>query len=347
MYIGFFLVIAYVTFLVVQPFLTAMVTGALVAYIFYPVHRRVVKVIKRPAVSAGLVSVLIILLVVIPAVVLVQTAATEARVAYVTAKQRLASQNPLGIECAFPSKFVCRTSDQVRELLRTPEVRSQVQEALAKAVTVIVEKTSAVILGLPRLLLSAAVALFVIFFCLRDGDRLVDRLKALIPLASRHREHIVGRIQETVYAVMYGSVVVALVQGALGGLGFYVVGISSPMFWGVVMAVLALVPFLGTAIVWAPAGLYLVIEGYGTVNRVEMWSGIGLLAYGALVVGTVDNLLKPYIIGDRTGLHPILIFVGALGGIALFGPVGFVVGPLVIGLFHALMDIYLQERGNV
>jgi len=344
LYLALFAIIAYVAFLVVEPFLTAMVIGAIVAYTFYPVQKRLVTFVKSPTVSAVLVSFLILALLVVPAVFIVQTATTEARVAYITAKQRLVSQNPLGIECAFPSEFVCKATDQVRELLKTAEVKQYLQDVLGKAVTLIVQKTSAILLGLPRLLLSAAVSFFVIFFCLRDGDSLVRKLKGYIPLAARHQDHIVSRIKETVYAVVYGSIVVALIQGALGGLGFFVVGISNPLFWGLVMAVLALVPFGGTALIWAPAGIFLAIDGYGTLNYVQMWSGIGLLLYGMFVVGTIDNLLKPKIIGERTGLHPVLVFVGALGGIALFGPVGFVLGPLVVALFHSMVEIYKQER---
>ncbi|MFQ5620928.1 MAG: AI-2E family transporter, partial [Candidatus Nanoarchaeia archaeon] len=147
--------------------------------------------------------------------------------------------------------------------------------------------------------------------------------------------------------VIYGSLVIALIQGALGALGFMIFGVGSPILWGLVMSLFALVPFIGTPIIWGPAGLLLVIDGFvdGQTNLVA--KGIGLLIYGTLVISTVDNILKPKLIGKKAKIHPIVVLIGVLGGLSLLGFVGFVVGPLVLALFEALIEVYEKEKRAV
>jgi predicted PurR-regulated permease PerM len=143
---------------------------------------------------------------------------------------------------------------------------------------------------------------------------------------------------------MYGSILIAVIQGALGALGFWIFGIESFFIWGMVMAIFALVPFVGTAIIWIPAALYLIAKGTTSGNMTLVWHGVGLLLYGVFIISSADNLLKPKLIGDRAGMHPVVVLLGVLGGLSLFGFAGFLIGPLILAAMTSFADIYQKEK---
>jgi predicted PurR-regulated permease PerM len=222
------------------------------------------------------------------------------------------------------------------------------QEAISQGTTFILKQMSEFLLSLPTIILHLVVTFFLMFYLFIDGHLLINRARQVIPLAAHHQNHIVRKLQDVTFAVIYGSLIVALIQGALGGIGFWIFGVGSPIAWGIVMAVLALVPLFGTAFVWLPASIYLMVVGAAEADQTMVWRGIGLLIWGAVVVSSIDNILKPKIIGDRAGIHPGLVLIGALGGLATIGFIGFVIGPLILGLLKTFIDIYEKEelRGN-
>jgi predicted PurR-regulated permease PerM len=152
---------------------------------------------------------------------------------------------------------------------------------------------------------------------------------------------------EITSATIYGQIMLSLVQGALGGLGFLIFGVSSPILWGLVMAIFAFLPVIGTAFIWVPAGLILLVNGLLSHSNSLLWRGIGLLLYGALIVSTVDNLLRPRIVGRKAHMHPVLVLLGVLGGLQAFGFLGFVIGPLILALLMTFVRIYEREKHEI
>ena len=146
------------------------------------------------------------------------------------------------------------------------------------------------------------------------------------------------------HAIVYGSIVVALIQGTLGGIGFWIVGIPSPILWGILMSLFALIPMVGTGIIWVPASLGMAAYGYLSGDTVMVWKAIGLFIYGVFVIAGIDNVLKPKIIGERAHVHPVIILLGVLGGLKFFGIVGFAVGPLILAIFITFLEIYEYEK---
>jgi len=181
------------------------------------------------------------------------------------------------------------------------------------------------------------VMLYVLFFLLRDGDALMRRMKAAMPLAPERQDALLSKFGVVVRASVKGNVVVAIMQGALGGLIFWVLGIHAPLLWGVVMAVLSLLPAVGTALVWGPVAIYFIATG-------AMAKGLVLLAYGILVIGLVDNVVRPILVGKDTKIPDWVILITTLGGIAIFGVNGFLIGPLIGALFIAAWDIFTDDR---
>jgi predicted PurR-regulated permease PerM len=179
---------------------------------------------------------------------------------------------------------------------------------------------------------------YLLFFFFRDRRMALQAIRSLSPLTKAEMDHLLVRIGDTICATIYGTLTVAAVQGLLGGLMFWCLGLSAPLFWGVLMAILAIVPVLGAFVVWIPATVFLALNGsWGKALILAIW--------GAAVVSTVDNLLRPMLIGNRLKLHTVLAFMSMLGGIILFGSAGLILGPVVLTITTVLIKLW-QKRSE-
>jgi predicted PurR-regulated permease PerM len=186
--------------------------------------------------------------------------------------------------------------------------------------------------GTANVLLGTSIMLYLLYFFLRDGGKLSQKIIHAVPLADEYKDALFHKIAVVVRAMVKGTILVAIVQGFLGGLIFWALGIHAPVLWGVVMAFLSLLPAVGASIVWFPVAVYLLATG-------AFGKGLILMAFGAGVIGLVDNLLRPYLVGKDTALPDYIVLISTLGGIALLGLNGLVVGPLIAALFIAVWDI--------
>lgn len=338
--------LAALAFWIVSGFVTAMLAGAILAYIFHPPYRWLAQKTGQQSLSALLMAVLVVMLAIIPVAFVVGNAADEARFVYVRTLQIVNTGQLLPGGCLPADSALCSAYGSVGAFISDPEVQVYVQDAASKGTTFIITKVTDMVLALPSILLRAVIALFTMYYLLKEGPAIVSRIQGLLPVRKVHQRHIIDKLGEVTHAVVFGSIVVAIIQGFLGGIGFWAVGIKSPVIWGAVMSIFAVIPFLGTGLIWGPAGILLVIEGVTSGNPVSTYKGMGLLVYGLLLVSTIDNVIKPRIIGDRTGLHPVMVLVGVLGGLATVGLVGFVIGPLVLALLVNTLRIYQEEIGN-
>jgi predicted PurR-regulated permease PerM len=187
--------------------------------------------------------------------------------------------------------------------------------------------------GTAGFLLDLFVMLYAMFFFFRDGPRIIEKIFYYMPLTSKDEGLLLERLTSVTRATIKGTVVIGIIQGTLAGLGFWAAGIDGAAFWGTIMTVLSVVPGIGAALIWVPAVIYLFITG-------QTLTATLLLAWCAAVVGTVDNLLRPALVGKDAKMPDLLILIGTLGGLFLFGPIGFIVGPIVCGLFLTVWDIY-------
>ena len=178
-----------------------------------------------------------------------------------------------------------------------------------------------------------AIMLYTMYFFLIDGHKLLDRILYYLPLADEDEQQLLARFGSVTRATLKGTAVIGLLQGSLAGLAFAVVGIGSPVFWGTLMVVLSVIPGIGTGLIWVPAAVILAAGGHWA-------SGIGLALFCALIVGSIDNFLRPRLVGKDTQMPDLLIFLGTLGGIMMFGVLGFIVGPIVAALFVTSWEIY-------
>lgn len=196
-------------------------------------------------------------------------------------------------------------------------------------------QSSAILKGLSSFIIGFLFALLSLYYFFKDGHRLFETLKEILPVRPKERGLLFDRLQEMIIATIYGGVLIAVIQGLLGGLSFWILGIPSPVLWGTAMALLSFIPFGGTAFIWAPAAILLFLQG-------EFLKGVILLAIGVSIISMVDNLLRPFFVGSRTNIHPLLLLFAVLGGIQVFGMIGLVAGPLIAVLCVTLIEIYIQ-----
>ena len=344
-YILFFLGVFYLSFLVIQPVLGALVMGGVIAYIFYPLFQYLNIKIKNTDISAFAVSVFIIALFSIPSFIIIDNAGKEAQYFYIRAKQKIATGELVELDCSPEYESIpCKVAEKIKGWFENPQVQRYTDDILSKFSAYIFTQASDFVFRLPQLLLELFIAFFVSFYLFIDGKYVANRFKNLLPIEPKYQKEIHEKIDSVTHAVIYGSIIVALIQGALGALGFLIFGVPSPILWGLVMSILALIPFLGTPIVWGPAGLFIIIDGLVDGQTTAIIRGVGLLIYGTLIISTADNILKPKLIADKAKVHPVVVLIGVFGGLSLMGFVGFIVGPLILALLQAVLEVYEKEK---
>jgi predicted PurR-regulated permease PerM len=198
------------------------------------------------------------------------------------------------------------------------------------------QTATAFVSGSAYVVLQVLLMLFVLYYLYRDQDEALEGAKRYLPLSSEETDRLFGRIGDTVHATIYGTVVVAIVQGTLGGLMFWMLGLSAAVLWGVVMGLLAVVPYLGAFVVWAPAAVFLATQG-------DWGKALVLTAWGTIVVGLIDNLIYPILVGNRLRQHTVLAFLAIVGGIALFGATGIVLGPVMVSITQSVLEIWRRR----
>lgn len=190
--------------------------------------------------------------------------------------------------------------------------------------------------GISSFILWIFILFFTLFYFLIDGKRGLRYMIEMSPLKDKHDKQLIERFTSISRATLKGTFVVGIIQSVLGGIAFMIAGVPSPVIWTLVMLLFSVIPMVGTSIIWAPAGIILLLTG-------NIWQGVFVLVFGSLVIASIDNILRPKLVGKDTQMHPLLIFFSTLGGIAVFGLPGFVIGPIIISLFVALADIYRLE----
>ncbi len=336
------LVLFIVSFMVIQPFLTAIISGALLAYIFYPVYLRLYRKTKMKRVSALIVSVCLVILVTVPVVFALNALWKEAFTLYLSGKQQISVTASFFENCSEDSA-ICTIFLKAKQILGGTE-GAFFETSLRKITSAITEFSSDFIIRLPQRILDIFIIMFVMYYLLIDGATIMKKFWNLTLIKKNEQEKYKQRISGIVYAVIYGSIITALIQGAIASAGYALFGIKSPVFWGVITAFAALLPFIGTALVWVPASLFKLFTGLSAGNSSEVWQGIGLFVYGMVLVSSIDNFIKPKIIGDKARIHPVLVLLGVLGGLAVFGYLGLLIGPLVLSIAYVLIEDYKPRR---
>lgn len=335
---------AVLSFFIIKPFLAAIIGGSLLAFIFYPVYTRVKKVIKNENLAAFLIAIAIVVLITIPSVFLLTNLTKETHDLYIETKDKIAAGSVMAGKCQEEEGFICSSINRVNSMMENEAIRKYAIAMVTDFLSYVTDKFGTLVFSVPGIILHIFITLFITFYMLKDGPKFFKRLTTVVPMKVHHQDQIHKQFSDVIYAVIYGSLIVALLQGTLAAFGYWVFGLKGFLFWGIVTAFFAFVPFIGTAAIWFPASIYLAILGYIHGETGMILRAIGLFLYGLIIVGTVDNVIKPILVAERARIHPILILVGVLGGLALFGLIGLIIGPLALALLQTLLLIYERER---
>ncbi|MEL7318578.1 MAG: AI-2E family transporter [Pseudomonadota bacterium] len=341
--ISFLLILATVTFMagvIVWPFATTLLWSALAAIMFQPLYRWCLVKCRGKRNPAALLALTIILLAVILPALWIGTLV----IAQLVQVSNYLQKNPIDLAAWVDSVFQW-LPDWAQEmavengLTDVATMQERVEGFLGEIISFIASQALSIGGGALSFVLSFAIGLYITFFLLRDGSRIGETILHSAPVNRAIADRLAERFLGIVRAVIKGSGVVGLVQGTLGGITMVIAGVPSALLLGVLMAILALIPAVGTALVWAPVGVALLVSG-------EIWQGIFVLASGFIVISSADNVLRPILVGRDTGIPDWIILITTLGGLSIAGFSGIVIGPLVAGLFLASWSILQEQRAE-
>ena len=331
--IPFFIIMGLVTVLflyLLKPFFFPIFWAAVIAGIFRPLYRRINDRLNRPSLSTAILFLIIVLIIFLPALIIGTLVFRESLQLYETLKPD--AQN---IDRNFRHIIDALADNPFADLFRinraflvekTAEVVGGITNYIFVHLTELTQNTIGLIVKM-------AIMLYTLFFFIRDGEKFLRMAMRLSNLGMGRESFLYERFIVTARSTLKVTLIIGGIQGILGGLIFIATNVEGALIWGLLMILTAIIPVLGCSIIWAPAGVLMLLTGH-------IWEGVLILAAGVLVISTVDNLLRPILIGKDVEMHPLLIFLSMLGGIVLFGFSGFVIGPIIISLFLSLLQMY-------
>lgn len=320
----------YLCFRLIQPFLPSVAWAVALAVAAWPLHAGVLAYVRKPSLAAGISVGLIASMILTPAIFVIFLGARQAIDFFQSIEEQITSEGWRQYlddkpTLASMAGWIESSFDVPRELTRlSTSVIPHIQTVVANSLGVVVD---------------ALITLFILFYLLRDQRKAIARLRSLMPLSTREANEVLQLLSNTIKGTIYGSLFVSMIQGTLGGLMFWFLGIPSPVFWGLTMGLAAMVPYLGAFIVWAPVAGFLALQGHFV-------SALILTGWGIVVVGSIDNLLWPVLVGNQVRMHSALLFLAVLGGLLLFGASGLILGPLILALTLAIGDIWRRRASS-
>jgi len=326
----------YLLYQILSPFLSSIVWAILLAMISYPLFKKLHNLLKKRGVLSALIMTLLVLVVIVfPLTLLMASLASDVVNLYHQVEEMIKTGQLQAYfervkEIPILKSVLARVGKHV-DLDPLPLLLKNVNQIS----TFIFNQTTTLLKGFSTFVTGFFFTLLSLYYLFKDGSTLFERLKEAVPLPAKEKDLLIQRFKDMIYATIYGGVLIAMIQGVLGGLSFWILGLPSPIFWGTAMGLLSFIPIGGTALIWAPAAIILVIEG-------AVLKGIVLVGIGVFVISMVDNLLRPFFISTRTNIHPLLLFFAVLGGVQAFGLIGLFAGPLIATLFLTLVEIYIQ-----
>ena len=326
-FFAFLIGVIALTFFVFLPFLVPLAVAATLAVVSYPLHRRMLALTKGNETIAAFLSLFCIAVVVlVPLTFIGGQVFNEAQDLF----QRI-DESPEALKESFEDML----GAYVRRF--APGLSIDIPGLIGKGFGFIASLVGPLFAGTAQTLLHFFLGAIALYYFLKDGPKFIQTLITLSPLPDTEDEKVLARLDTAINSIIRGTLIIAITQGIMTGIGLAIFGVPSPTLWGSLAAVGALVPGVGTAMVLAPAILFLFLTG-------KTVAGVGLLVWGIVAVGLIDNFLGPILVGRGVKIHPLFILFAVIGGIGFFGPVGFLLGPLVLSLLFALLDIYLQAE---
>lgn len=334
------ILIGYLTYLVMLPFLDPIFRAIVLVIVFYPYYRWILNHVTRRKPLASLIACFTIaLFILVPLALFGSLLANELIILYQWADNYLRSlstrahNTPIFI-FSYLEKVMGRYFD-----VSSVDIRNILANNIKDIGAFASESVKGFIKNLAEFIFDLVLSFFAMYFLFIDGQGLLDVVKKLLPLTAANKEKLVQKTRDVISSAFYGGLLVGAVQGLLGGLSFWFLGLSAPLLWGAAMFILSFLPAIGTAFVWLPAVVYLFVIG-------STAKGVILFVWSAFVVSLIDNFLRPLIVSGQTNIHPLLLFFSILGAVNVFGLIGIIAGPLIICIGQSIVEIYQDTLKN-
>lgn len=321
-------------FLLVKPFLYILAWSIILTVIAYPIYKRLLKKITNQSLCALLTLILTIAVVIIPLIFVFTYTLKEGIIFVNYLTLHISELNLKKITELINVPLIGNLYNPLKDYttLFDINIESVLKEKLKFIASLLVQQSIGFLQNTITGIVQFVIILLTVYFLLRDFPKLLNLVKAFIPLDENQTSALINKVGETIYTTVYVALIVAIIQGTLGGLAFWFLGLKSPMLWGMVMAVFCLIPLVGHPVVWVPAAVFLLSQGL-------YWKAIVLILWGMLVIGLIDNLIRTILMGAKTQLHPLIVFFSVLGGVMLVGPLGILLGPVVIVITFFLLEV--------
>jgi len=338
----FALLLCYLLYTILSPFLGTLVWSGAIGAITFPLYEKLlIRCKDREKTAAALMTAAVVLAVIIPLVGLIVTLSHEVALAYQYLENATASGSALVLGNLLNHPAVAPLMERIRPLTSSLnlDMDAMLLPALKKGLAAMLNYSTGILKDFFGFLFKLVLMVITLFFFYKDGVKFMDRFCQVIEVREGLKTTIADTIKRVLGAVMYGIVLTCLVQGALGGLGFWVAGLPSPILFGALMAICAMIPVIGTALVWLPGAIYLLMHG-------QTMSAILLIVWGAVIVSGIDNIIRPLFISGIAKLHILIIVLGVLGGLLAFGITGVVAGPVILAVVLLFFQESRQENSS-
>ena len=319
------------SFLILKPFINYIIFAIILVFLTYPLYKKILGKLRNKSLSALILIVIMILIVIIPSF-------------YISTTLFLETRNVLQGLGEVEFENLGKMEDDIHsmtgmELNIIEDIKKITTNLSGAAISFIMENMPKLTKIVVNLFIGLTIMFFSMFYFYVDGERISNRMRELIPIEKKYRKHFFEQAYKITQGLFLGIFFVALVQGSIAGIGYLIFGVPNPIFWGVVTILVAMIPVLGTPWVYVPISLYMMFNG-------NLFAGIGLLLYGIIIVSQIDNIIRPRFVRMASGvaIHPLIIILGVIGGILLFGLVGVIIGPLVLAFFIELLEIYRKRK---
>ena len=326
----------YLSYLIARPFLTPILTATLLAIAIYPIFRRFCRTTSNRTGAALLTTFLVFIAILVPTVLIIEKLAHETTNLYAWLNEKKTIEGGwreyAGTIVDPPLTWLAGRTGMAKEQLRDTALGR-----LQNLSSSLLNWAKSLAMNLGATLIDTIIMLLTLFFLLRDGERIRRRIGLILPIEQHRFEQLVETISTSIAANLYGVVAVAVAQGTLGAIGYMIAGLPSVILWSVATSLFSMIPMAGAAAVWVTASIYLLAMG-------DWGKAIFMAAWGAGVISTADNIVRPWVLSGKVKLHTLLIFFSLLGGVRAFGIIGLFLGPIIVSVAMALLEILQEER---
>lgn len=316
------IILIYLSFLVIKPFISVIILSLVVVYMVFPLHKIIRKKIPE-TISAAILTIALLLIILIPIILLGNALLDQASKLYISTNQE--------------------TFDTILTRLNiniTPSIQGYLNEITKTATSYLMTWLANFIFSIPNIILNCFIAIVLIFFGLRDGDKVINSFLEIFPIKESYKQRFIKKITSTIESLFYGTLALSLIEGIVAIIGFYLLGIPTPLIWSLAIVLTAILPGIGATVVWIPIALIAFIQGNTT-------QAILVALFGGLILSTlIDTVLRAKILGYRAKIHPFIIIIGVIGGVAAFGLTGIIIGPLILSLLEQTIKIYMEIKNE-